>query len=83
MKQVAVKVLGTEADPLDIQIQPGQTAGEVLNQLGLSGYWLSFPNSNRFFGNEEPIYASVVDGDKLVATTPAQVGAIRPDFIGA
>jgi hypothetical protein len=74
MKQVAVKVAGTEAEPLDIQIQPGQTAGEVLSQLGLSGYILSFPNSNRFFANEEPIYASVVDGDKLIATTPAQVG---------
>jgi len=74
MKVVSVKVAGNEAEPLDIQIQPGQTAGEVLSQLGLSGYILSFPNSNRFFGNEEPIYASVVDGDKLIATTPAQVG---------
>jgi hypothetical protein len=74
MKHLAVKVLGTESDPLDIQIQPGQTAGEVLGQLGLSGYMLSFPNSTKFFANEEPIYASVVDGDKLVATTPAQVG---------
>ncbi len=74
MKQVAVKIAGNEAEPLDIQIQPGQTAGEVLRQLGLSGYILSFPNSSQFFANEEPIYASVVDGDKLVATTPAQVG---------
>ena len=76
MKTVAIKVAGTEQEPLDIQIQPGQTAGEVLRQLSLQGYILSFPNSNRFFGNEEPIYSQVVDGDKLVATTPAQVGSL-------
>jgi hypothetical protein len=76
MKTVAIKVAGSEQEPLDIQIQPGQTAGEVVSQLGLQGYLLSFPNSSRFFGNEEPMYASVVDGDKLVATTPAQVGAL-------
>jgi hypothetical protein len=76
VKQVAVKVSGSEAEPLDVQIQPGQTAAEVLSQLGLQGYILSFPNSNRFFGNEEPIYSQVVDGDKLVATTPAQVGVL-------
>ena len=76
MKTVAIKVAGTEGEPLDIQIQPGQTAGEVLGQLSLQGYILSFPNSSRFFGNEEPIYSQVVDGDKLVATTPAQVGVL-------
>jgi len=74
MKQVAVKVAGSEAEPLDITIAPGQTAGEVVTQLGLTGFILSFPNSQRFFGNEETIYTQVVDGDKLVATTPAQVG---------
>jgi hypothetical protein len=76
MKTVAIKVAGTESEPLDIQIQPGQTAGEVLGQLGLQGYILSFPNSSRFFGNEEVLYTAVVDGDKLTATTPAQVGAL-------
>ena len=74
MKQIAVKVMGTDEEPRDVELQPGQTAGEVLEGLGLQGYILSFPNSNRFFGHEEPIYASVVEGDKLVATTPAQVG---------
>jgi hypothetical protein len=76
MKKLAVRVAGTEGDPLDIQIQPGQTAGEILDQIGLQGYMLSFPNDNRFFGNQEVIYTSVVDGDKLVATTPAQVGVV-------
>jgi hypothetical protein len=80
MKTVAIKVAGSEQEPLDIQIQPGQTAGEVLGQLGLQGYILSFPNSNRFFGNEEPIYSQVVEGDKLAATTPAQVGELANAF---
>src|SRR5436189_2493347 len=61
-KPGAFTTVSNEAEPLDIQIQPGQTAGEVLRQLGLSGYILSFPNSSQFFANEEPIYASVVDG---------------------
>ena len=78
MKEIAIKASGTDSDtePLDVKLQPGQTAGEVLEGLGLQGYILSFPNSNRFFGNEEVLYPNVVDGDKLQATTPAKVGVI-------
>jgi hypothetical protein len=74
-KQIAIKVAGSDAELEDIELQPGQTAAEVLEGLGLQGYILSFPNSNRFFGAEEVLYPHVVEGDKLLATTPAKVGA--------
>ena len=73
-KDISIKVLGTESDPIDIILQPGQTAGELLEGLGLQGYILSFPNSTKFFGNEEVLYPHVVAGEKLEATTPAKVG---------
>ena len=75
MKQIAIKVAGNESDPYDVYLQPGQTAGEVLEGLGLQGYRLSFPNnSTKFFGNDEVLYPSVVDGEKLEATTLTKVG---------
>jgi|RhiMetdeSRZDD1v2_1073273.scaffolds.fasta_scaffold480364_2 hypothetical protein len=74
MKQIAIKVAGTESDPYDIYLQPGQTAGEVLEGLNLQGYRLSFPNSTKFFGDTEVLYPAVVDGEKLEATTLTKVG---------
>jgi hypothetical protein len=75
MKQIAIKVAGTESDPYDVYLQPGQTAGEVLEGLNLHGFVLSFPNNaTKFFGNDEVLYPSVVDGEKLEATTLTRVG---------
>lgn len=77
MKQIAVKVAGSEREPMDITIKPGTTAGEILADIGLEGYLLSTgPNSNRFFAEDEIVYSQVVDGDKLYATTPAAVGSL-------
>jgi len=76
MKRIAVKISGSEREPVDLQIQPGTTAGEVLRQVGLmNGYFLSRgPNENRFFGTDEEIYSKVSDGDKLFALSKAEVG---------
>lgn len=75
MKKICVMVAGSERELLDIEIHPGQTAQEILTQLGLPGYVLSLgPDSNRFFGADENVYTSVVDGDKVYATTKAVVG---------
>jgi hypothetical protein len=75
MKQIAVKVAGSEIEPLDVTIKPGTTAGEILNQLNLEGYLLSTgANSTQFFGEDEVVYTLVRDGDKIYATTPAEVG---------
>ncbi|MGI0023528.1 MAG: hypothetical protein ACREA4_00105 [Nitrososphaera sp.] len=75
MKRIAIKIAGSERDPIDRNIKPGTTAGEILADIGLEGYLLSTgPNSTRFFAEEENVYSLVSDGDKLYATTPAEVG---------
>ncbi len=75
MKRIAIKVAGSPREPQDAQIEPGTSAGEILRQLGLDGYLLSTgPNSDRFFGEDENVYPALVDGDKIFATTKAEVG---------
>jgi hypothetical protein len=75
MKRIAVKVAGSEQEPMDISIKPGTTASDILNQLNLPGYLLSTSTgSSQFFGEDEVVYPAVRDGDKLYATTPAEVG---------
>ena len=75
MKELAIKVAGTEDDPIDTTLYPGTTVGEILAQHNLQGYLLSTgPDSRRFFGDDENLYPLVVDGDKLFATTKALVG---------
>jgi hypothetical protein len=60
---------------LDVEIAPGTSAGDIIRQLGLQGYLLSTgPTSDRFFGDDENVYTAVSDGDKLFATTRAEVG---------
>jgi hypothetical protein len=73
MKRIAVKVAGSETEPQDLTIKPGTTAGEILAQLGLEGYLLSLPNSDRFFGDDEVVY-DIPNGSKLLATSPMEVG---------
>lgn len=75
MKTIAIKVAGTEADPIDTTIYPGTTVAEVLGQYNLQGYLLSTgPDSHRFCCDEENLYPLVADGDKLYATAKAVVG---------
>jgi hypothetical protein len=65
MKQIAVKVAGSEIEPLDVTIKPGTTAGEILNQLNLEGYLLSTgANSTQFFG--ERYHHQVCKNEKAV-----------------
>jgi hypothetical protein len=75
MKDICVKIGGSEQPPIDRRIAPGTTAGELLADLGLSGYLLSSgPNSKRFWGDDENLYPLVQDGDKVFATSTAEVG---------
>ena len=70
MKQVAIKVAGTEGDPIDIQLQPGQTAGEVLHQLGFKDGLLSPVNPTKIFAPEEELYDQLKHGETLYALLP-------------
>jgi hypothetical protein len=71
MKNICIKVTGSERKPIDRTIQPGTTVSELLNDCGLGEYLLSLSNSNAFFAPGENLYAAVNDGDFLWATTPA------------
>jgi hypothetical protein len=74
MKRITVVVAGSTRGPQDVTIQPGTTAHEVLNQLGLEGYLLSAKGGTTYYGDDENLYPQVLDGDLLYATSSAEVG---------
>jgi hypothetical protein len=75
MKKLSVVVAGT-GQIRDIEIQPGTTAGDVLNQLDLRDYLLSKGPNDPFFANADTVYDKVKDGEKIFASTKAEVGVL-------
>ena len=73
MKKLSVVVAGT-GQIRDVEIQPGTTAGDVLDQLNLKDYLLSKGPSDPFLASIESIYDKVKDGEKIFASTKAEVG---------
>ena len=76
MKRLSVVVAGT-GQIRDVEIQPGTTAGDILNQLSLPGYLLSKGPNEPFFAAGESVFDKVNDGEKVFASTKAEVGGIR------
>lgn len=75
MKRLSVVVAGT-GQIRDIEIQPGTTAGDVLQQLHLPEYLLSKGPNDPFFAGAESIFDKVADGEKIFASTKAEVGVL-------
>jgi hypothetical protein len=75
MKKLSVVVAGT-GQIRDVDIQPGTTAGDVLHQLTLPDYLLSKGPNDPFFAAAESIYDKVKDGEKVFASTKAEVGVL-------
>jgi hypothetical protein len=73
MKRLSVVIAGT-GQIRDIEIESGTTASDVLNQLGLNDYLLSKGPNDPFFANGESIYDKIGDGEKIFASTKAEVG---------
>jgi hypothetical protein len=73
MKKLSVVVAGT-GQIRDVEIQSGTTAGDILTQLALPDYLLSKGPNDPFFANAESIYDKVRDGEKIFASTKAEVG---------
>lgn len=73
MKRVSVVVAGT-GQIRDIQIDPGTTVADVLQQLALPDYLLSKGPNEPFLANADSIYDKVGDGEKVFASTKAEVG---------
>ena len=76
MKKLSVVVAGT-GQIRDIEIKPGTSAGDILAQLSLKDYLLSKGPNDPFFAAAETVYDKVNDGEKLFASTKADVGAGR------
>ena len=73
MKRLSVVIAGT-GQIRDLEIQPGTSAGDVLNKLGLHDYLLSKGPNDPFFANAESVFDKVNDGEKIYASTKAEVG---------
>jgi hypothetical protein len=73
MKKLSVVIAGT-GQIRDVEIQSGTTAGDVLHQLNLTDYLLSKGPNEPFFASAESIYDKVNDGEKVFASTKAEVG---------
>jgi hypothetical protein len=73
MKKLSVVVAGT-GQINDVQIQPGTSAGDVLHQLNLPDYLLSKGPNEPLFATTESVYDKVKDGEKIFASTKAEVG---------
>ena len=75
MKHLSVVVAGT-GQIRDVEIQPGTTAGDILNQLSLPDYLLSKGPNEPFFANADSVYDKIGDGEKIFASTKAEVGVL-------
>jgi hypothetical protein len=75
MKKLSVVVAGT-GQIRDVEIQPGTTAGDILHQLNLPDYLLSKGPNEPFFAAAESVYDKVKDGEKIFASTKAEVGVL-------
>jgi len=71
LKNICIKVAGSDREPFDHTIQSGTTVSELLNDCGLGEYLLSLRNCNGFFAPGENLYAAVNNGEMLYATIPA------------
>jgi hypothetical protein len=76
MKKLSVVIAGS-GQIRDIEIEPGTTAKEILDQLNLKGYLLNKGPNEPFFANTESIYDKVNDGEKIFASTKAEVGKLQ------
>lgn len=75
MKRLSVVVAGT-GQIRDISIDPGTSVRDVLTQLNLADYLLSKGPNEPFLANADSLYDKVGDGEKLFASTKAEVGGL-------
>lgn len=75
MKNVVVITAGT-GNHTDLAIEPGTAAKDILDQLNLTGYVLSKDSGQHVFGENENVYASIDDGEKLHAASKTDVGKL-------
>jgi len=73
MKRISIVVAGS-GQIHDVDIAPGTTVSDVFTNLGLSDYLLSRGPKEPFLAQADTLYDKVQAGEKLFATTKAEVG---------
>jgi len=73
MKQISIVVAGS-GQIHDVKIEPGTTVGDVLEELNLSDYLLSRGPKEPFYAKADTLYDKLDAGEKLFASTKAEVG---------
>ena len=68
MKVVAIKVLGSDREPLDLELSPGMTAKDLLEGADLAGYLLVRQGEQHYLQPEEAIYDKLEDCEILYAS---------------
>jgi hypothetical protein len=69
LKTVAVRIVGSDSDPLEIYITPDMTVQDILTLTGLEHYVLSRRNEQNYLSSQEAIYDKLQDGEMLYAST--------------
>jgi hypothetical protein len=77
MKKLSV-VLAGSGRIHDLTIEPGTTCRDILGEMKVPDYLLSKGPNEPFFANADTVYDKVVDGQKLYASSPADVGSLLP-----
>jgi hypothetical protein len=73
MKRLSVVIAGS-GETKDVAIRPGTTVGDLLADLSLTDYMLSHGPGEPFFAQADSLFEQVKDGQKLFASTKAEVG---------
>lgn len=74
-REVPLLVAGGPSDGQRwIQVQPGMTVNDVLQQQQLEGYQLSVGQGKPFLAMHDNVYDLIGPGEKLFATTIARQG---------
>lgn len=67
----------------DLVIEPATTPRDILSKVGLDDrYVLTKGRGQEPFGETENVYEQVLDGAKLYATTPVEVGGLLEYIVG-
>lgn len=77
-KLITVKFASGLRAPESHIIPPGATAAELLQQMGLGrDFQLSKGTPDTVFGQDEPLYPNIQDGDLLFVTSRVDAGIAR------
>ena len=75
-RRLTIKYAGGMRPSEVVMVQPGVTAGELLQQLNLGGnYQVSKGGVDSVFGQTEPLWPRISDGDLVYVTSLVDAGA--------